>query len=151
MEITKDIREGQASLVLVGRFDATWSEGVADVLDECVRAGAHAVRLDLDGIVFLSPLIPGNLASISISTMNATGAQAQLQGWIDWNGNGILESSEELGFLYPGGGAVIPYPVPTGNDVCALIEAIAASEAAAVPQTTPRRLLGRRASSEKPS
>lgn len=54
MEITKDIREGQASLALVGRFDATWSEGVAEVLDECVRAGAHAVRLDLDGIVFLS-------------------------------------------------------------------------------------------------
>lgn len=54
MEITKDIREGRASLVLVGRFDATWSEGVAAVLNECVRAGAHAVRLDLDGIVFLS-------------------------------------------------------------------------------------------------
>ena len=45
----------------------------------------------------------------------------------------------------------LPDAVPTGNDVCALIEAIAASEAAAVPQTTPRRLLGRRASSEKPS
>lgn len=54
MEITKDIRDGQASLALVGRFDATWSDGVAAVLDECVRAGAHVVRLDLDGIVFLS-------------------------------------------------------------------------------------------------
>lgn len=54
MEITKDIREGQASLAMVGRLDATWSEGVAQVLDECVRAGAHVVRLDLQGIVFLS-------------------------------------------------------------------------------------------------
>lgn len=54
MEIRKDIREGQATLVLAGRFDATWSDGVAAVLAECVRAGAHVVRLDLDGIVFLS-------------------------------------------------------------------------------------------------
>jgi anti-anti-sigma factor len=54
MEITKDIREGQATLTLAGRFDATWSDGVAGVLAECVRAGAHVVRLDLDGIVFLS-------------------------------------------------------------------------------------------------
>lgn len=54
MEITKDIREGRASLALVGRFDATWSDGVAAALDECVRAGAHVVHLDLDGIVFLS-------------------------------------------------------------------------------------------------
>lgn len=44
----------------------------------------------------------------------------------------------------------LPDAAPTGNDVCALIEAVAASEAA-VPQTTPRRLLGRRATSEKTS
>lgn len=45
----------------------------------------------------------------------------------------------------------LPDAVPTGNDVCALIDAIAATEAATVPKTTPRRLLGRRASSEKSS
>jgi anti-anti-sigma factor len=54
MEITREIHEGRATLALVGRFDATWSEGVAAALDECVRAGAHAVRLDLAGVVFLS-------------------------------------------------------------------------------------------------
>lgn len=43
----------------------------------------------------------------------------------------------------------LPDAVPTGNDVCALIDAIAATEAATLPKTTPRRLLGRRASSEK--
>lgn len=45
----------------------------------------------------------------------------------------------------------LPDAVPTGNDVRALIDAVAASEAAAVLKTTPRRLLGRRASSEKTS
>lgn len=54
MEIVRDIREGHAKLTLSGRFDATWSEGVADVLGECVRAGAHVVHLDLANVVFLS-------------------------------------------------------------------------------------------------
>lgn len=54
MEITHQIHEGHATLVLAGRFDATWSESVAAVLSECVRAGAHVVRLDLAEVVFLS-------------------------------------------------------------------------------------------------
>ncbi|OGT54852.1 MAG: hypothetical protein A3E01_18620 [Gammaproteobacteria bacterium RIFCSPHIGHO2_12_FULL_63_22] len=45
----------------------------------------------------------------------------------------------------------LPDAVPSGNDVCALIDAIAASEAWAMAKTTPRRLLGRRATSEKTS
>ncbi|WP_290884449.1 MerR family DNA-binding protein [Arenimonas sp.] len=43
----------------------------------------------------------------------------------------------------------LPDAVPTGNDVCALIEAVAASEAAVVPKSTPRRLLGGRNASEE--
>jgi anti-anti-sigma factor len=54
MDITHEIHEGHARLALVGRFDATWSESVAEVLGECIRAGAHVVRLDLAGVVFLS-------------------------------------------------------------------------------------------------
>jgi len=54
MEITREIHEGHARLALVGRFDATWSQSVAEVLSECIRAGAHVVRLDLAGVVFLS-------------------------------------------------------------------------------------------------
>lgn len=45
----------------------------------------------------------------------------------------------------------LPDAVPIGNDVCALIEAIAVSEAAPVTKTTPRRLLGRRTAAEKSS
>lgn len=43
----------------------------------------------------------------------------------------------------------LPDAVPTGNDVCALIDAIAVSEAAPTPSTPPQRLLGRRATPEK--
>lgn len=45
----------------------------------------------------------------------------------------------------------LPDAVPTGNDVCALIDATVISEAAAVSKSPPRRLLGRRTSSEKSS
>jgi len=40
--------------------------------------------------------------------------------------------------------ATLPDSVPTGNDVCALIDAIAASEAPSLVRTTPKRLLARR-------
>jgi len=38
----------------------------------------------------------------------------------------------------------LPDSVPTGNDMCALIEAIAVSEAASQAKISPKRLLGRR-------
>ena len=54
MEIVREIHEGRATVSLTGRLDATWSDGVAEALGECIRAGAHVVRLDLAGVVFLS-------------------------------------------------------------------------------------------------
>lgn len=47
--------------------------------------------------------------------------------------------------------AHLPDAVPTGNDVCVLIDAVAVSEGAAFSKTTPRCLVGRRATPEKPS
>ena len=37
----------------------------------------------------------------------------------------------------------LPDSIPTGNDVCALIEAVAATEGGKLVRSTPRRLLGR--------
>jgi anti-anti-sigma factor len=54
MEIVREIHEGRATVSLMGRLDATWSDRVAEALGECIRAGAHVVRLDLAGVVFLS-------------------------------------------------------------------------------------------------
>ena len=53
---------------------------------------------DEDGIVFVTPLVPGYEACIEVSAVNTTGADAVLQGWIDWDGNGMLDPEEELIF-----------------------------------------------------
>lgn len=44
--------------------------------------------------------------------------------------------------------ATLPDSVPTGDDVCALIEAVAATEGGKFVKSTPRRLLGRRLTQE---
>ncbi|MBU6342347.1 MAG: MSCRAMM family adhesin SdrC, partial [Bacteroidetes bacterium] len=57
---------------------------------------------DEDGIVFATPLIPGNNATITVTAMNMTGNNAVLQGWIDWNNNGLLDANEALTFTNNG-------------------------------------------------
>jgi len=54
MEIVRDLRDGEASIALVGRLDAAWSDGVGKALEECIRSGAHVVRLDMGRVDFLS-------------------------------------------------------------------------------------------------
>ncbi|ODT95520.1 MAG: hypothetical protein ABS82_07915 [Rhodanobacter sp. SCN 67-45] len=44
--------------------------------------------------------------------------------------------------------ATLPDSVPTGDDICALIEAVAATEGRRFVKSTPRRLLGRRLTQE---
>ena len=44
--------------------------------------------------------------------------------------------------------ATLPDSVPTGDDVCALIEAVAATDGGKFVKSTPRRLLGRRLTEE---
>lgn len=47
--------------------------------------------------------------------------------------------------------ATLPDSTPTGNDVCILIEAIAATEAPSLTRISPKQLLGRRVSRRKSS
>jgi SdrD B-like domain/GEVED domain len=51
---------------------------------------------DEDGIMFVSPMVPGYTSCVKVSVVNTTGSSAKLQGWIDWNGNGTFEASEQL-------------------------------------------------------
>ena len=51
---------------------------------------------DEDGIQLLSPLGPGGTASLSVITRNSTSSPAFLQGWIDFDGSGTFESSEQV-------------------------------------------------------
>lgn len=51
---------------------------------------------DEDGIKFISPLIPGFEACIEVTAVNNKGTDAQLQMWIDLNGDGAFQDTEEL-------------------------------------------------------
>jgi hypothetical protein len=67
---------------------------------------------DEDGVMLVTPLVPGSSATIMVTAMNMTGSAAVLQGWIDWNGDGdFADAAEELVFTNPGAGAV---PSPAG-------------------------------------
>jgi hypothetical protein len=80
-----------------GELDATTNATASG--DDNTNTG---VTDDEDGIVFATPLIPGNNATITVSAMNMTGANAVLQGWIDWNNNGLLDANEALTFTNNG-------------------------------------------------
>jgi protocatechuate 3,4-dioxygenase beta subunit len=73
---------------------------------------------DEDGIVWVSPMVPGSSACFEASAINNTGALAYLQGWIDFNGNGTFEANEELsgGDFSPNG-----VEVPTGGAFSATV------------------------------
>jgi len=73
---------------------------------------------DEDGVQFVTPLIPGQLACIVVKVHNSTGSGARLYAWADWNGDGQFSSSEQLN-----GGNFAQYsPVPdggwTGRRIC---------------------------------
>ncbi len=74
---------------------------------------------DENGVVFATPMIPGNAACLTVNAMNMTGAAAVLQGWIDFNGNGTFEASEQLttGSFAPTG-AVVPIGGLTNANLC---------------------------------
>ena len=54
MEITRTPRAEQFEIKLKGRLDATWSDPVARALAECVRAGQHAIVVDMAEVDYIS-------------------------------------------------------------------------------------------------
>ncbi|MBK8557080.1 MAG: hypothetical protein IPL65_15500 [Lewinellaceae bacterium] len=64
---------------------------------------------DEDGVVFATPMIPGYQACVTVTVMNSTGADAVLQGWIDFNGDGQFQANEQLTTLdFAPSGKVVP-------------------------------------------
>ncbi|MEZ5056993.1 MAG: SdrD B-like domain-containing protein [Saprospiraceae bacterium] len=57
---------------------------------------------DEDGIVFATPLIPGYQACVSVTAHNSLGANAVLQAWFDFDGNGSFDATEEVTFTNAG-------------------------------------------------
>ena len=80
---------------------------------------------DEDGVVFATPLVPGQTACLRITAVNTTGSNAYLQAWMDFNGNGKFDAGEMLttgnfsaaGAIIPNGGvnnAPYCFTVPAG-------------------------------------
>ncbi|MCB9326661.1 MAG: T9SS type A sorting domain-containing protein [Lewinellaceae bacterium] len=74
---------------------------------------------DEDGVSFATSLVPGQQACIEVSIVNTTGAMAKLQGWIDFDGNGMFNGNDELNTVdFAGGGAMIPDGGVTNVQYC---------------------------------
>jgi len=54
MEITRSASPDHIELKLKGRMDATWSDHVARALAECVRAGQHAILVNMAEVDYIS-------------------------------------------------------------------------------------------------
>ena len=90
-------------------------------LGDCGQSGD-----DENGIVFSSPMIPGTQACLTVNVMNMTGANAVLQGWIDFNGNGTFEAAEQLTTLdFAPTGKVVPNGGLTNVKLCFTVPATA--------------------------
>ncbi len=70
---------------------------------------------DEDGVIFLTPLVPGQDASISISAVNDSAAMARVIIWTDWENDGVLDSVTQVDV--PGNGSltseVVTFEVPS--------------------------------------
>jgi hypothetical protein len=74
--------------MLTGGDDNTVGSNVAGTASTCGD--------DEDGIVFETPMIPGNPACVRVTAVNTTGANAVLQMWVDWNGDGVFQATEQV-------------------------------------------------------
>src|ERR1019366_2300393 len=93
MEITRTARADQFELKLKGRMDGTWIDHVARALAECVRAGQHAIVVDMAEVDYLSS------AGIRILVLYARQLSA-IQGRLGViNASGIVRKVLELAGL----------------------------------------------------
>ncbi|KAA3639406.1 MAG: hypothetical protein DWQ02_03775, partial [Bacteroidetes bacterium] len=71
--------------------------------------GGQPCTDDESGVTFSASLIPGGQGCVEVNIVNATGAMAKLQGWIDFDGNGVFDGADELNTVdFAGGGVMIP-------------------------------------------
>jgi hypothetical protein len=84
------------------------------------QPGSMGCADDEDGITFITPVIPGYEACIEIDVVNTTGAPAVLQGWLDFDGNYVMDDpADELTTGdFAGGGVTIPNGGVTDLEVC---------------------------------
>ena len=68
---------------------------------------------DEDGITFITPLVPGHEACVSVTAVNSTGSATNLYGFIDYNGDGDFDSDTDEPLT--GGVSGTPFSSGTAN------------------------------------
>ncbi len=86
---------------------------------------------DEDGVTLTTPLIPGSEACVQVTAHNATGSDAYLYGWFDWNGNGQFDSGEQLTTGDFSGGALTVPDGGVSGEYCFTVPADATFEGGA--------------------
>lgn len=81
--------------------------------------GNCASNDDEDGVTLVTPLVAGANACVAVTAINQTGANTVLQGWIDFNGDGHYDATENLTTGdFANGGAAIPNGGVTNQQYC---------------------------------
>ena len=90
-----------------GNFSASGTGDDVDNLD------------DEDGVTFLTPLLAGESASVQLTALNSTGSTGFLQGWVDFNGSGTFDASEQVftDVQLAGGTTQLDFDVPASAQV----------------------------------
>ncbi len=76
---------------------------------------------DEDGVTLTTPLVPGGQACVEVDATNATGATANLYGWVDFDGDGQFDGdANELLATgdFAGGNAAISIGGETDTEYC---------------------------------
>ena len=106
----------------------TGGDDAADATDTTdIEVGTCTAGDDEDGVVLTTPLLPGAQACVSVTAHNATGGDAYLYAWIDWDGSGDFDAGErvETGD-FSSGHAVVPDGGVTDQTYCFDVPANAA-------------------------
>ena len=74
---------------------------------------------DEDGVQLVTPLVPGSQACVKVDAHNATGGDAYLYAWFDWNGNGQFDAGEQVNTVdFSAGYVTIPNGGVSGQQYC---------------------------------
>ena len=85
----------------------------------CATAGN-----DEDGVQLVTPLLPGAQACVQVDAHNATGSDAHLYAWFDWNGDGTFSANEQVSTGdFSGGAAAVPNGGVSGRQYCFTVPA----------------------------
>lgn len=112
---TNGARHTATPNLLLGAFVDTEPDGQPDV--DAQKDDLNGVPDDEDGIVFLNPLVPGNVAQVQVT--NGAGA-GRLHAWLDFGIDGAFDPADQIFSNVPLAAAsvtVLNFVVPAGSTI----------------------------------